>query len=103
MRVTAPVLASVRLTPAYLIRNAEMTRWTICNTGESSWDVQRTEREAGSEMTNTYWRKIPNRQAVKTIGGGRARFSEPTDAFAQGFTPSVGFDRCLRGPSIDSN
>ena len=35
--VTAPVWASARWSPACWIRNADMTRWTICKTGESSW------------------------------------------------------------------
>src|SRR5258706_9103056 len=36
MRVTAPVAASLRLTPASLIRCVAITRWMICNTGASS-------------------------------------------------------------------
>ena len=89
--MTAPVLASVRLTPAYLIRNAEMTRWTIGNTGESSWGCAANRTRSGIGNDNTHWHKIPNRQAVKTMGLG----GEPTDAFVQDFTASVGFDRCL--------
>ena len=56
LRVTAPVAAWVRFSPACLIRNPEMTRWTICKTGVRSSGCAANRKRSGIGNESTHCR-----------------------------------------------
>ncbi len=56
MRVTAPLWACDRFSPACLIRKDEMARLTTCKTGESRWGWLANRYRSGIGNDNTHWR-----------------------------------------------
>src|SRR5919108_2428376 len=70
LRVTAPVAAWVRFSPACLIRNPEMTRWTICKTGVRSSGCAANRKRSGIGNDNTlgqHWH--PGDDVIDQVGG----------------------------------
>ena len=56
LKVTAEVAASVRLSPACLIRKVAMTRWIICKTGVRSSGCAANSKRSGIGNESTHCR-----------------------------------------------
>jgi len=89
-----PVAASVRLSPAPLIRYVAMTRWTICNTGASSWRCEANRKRSGIGKEITHWRTgTRGSKVIDQVGGRLHHTPRPAGAKPTPFTfaprPSV--------------